>query len=163
MSSHLLRDASLLPSCDQLLLKPLVTAESRVKKGRVSLQGRDEDLALGVRVASAAVGVIRRTDAPSAIAGALAAVTGGDLALAAPETEEEGDELPPPSADALLPLYPPGQAWTRTLGLLESVGYGECRERTPAGLALYRPGLPPFDGRLASVMQPARAVCAGVT
>ncbi len=137
-----------------------MTVESRVKKGRIALQGRDEDLALGIRVASAAVGVIRRTDAPSAIAGALAAVAGGDLALAAPETEEEGDELPPPSADALLPLYPPGQAWTRTLGVARIRWIWRTRERTPAGLALYRPGLLPFDGRLASVMQPARAVCA---
>lgn len=112
-------------------------------------------------MASAAVGVIRRTDAPSAIAGALAAVAGGDLAPAAPETEEEGDKLPPPSADALLPLYPPGQAWTRTLGVARIRWIWRMPGKGASGLAVCTgQGLPPFDRRLSSVMLPARAVCA---
>lgn len=71
-------------------------------------QLRDEDLALGIRVASGAVGVIRRIDSPAAIVDALAAVSGGDLAPAVLHGEEEGEAPPPPSPDALLPLYPPG-------------------------------------------------------
>lgn len=72
-----------------------------------------EDLLLGLRVASAAVGVIRRIDSPLAIASALAAAAGGDLAPAgattAPEDAGDGDAQPlPPNPDSLLPLYPPG-------------------------------------------------------
>lgn len=76
-----------------------------------------EDLSLGLRVASAAVGVIRRIDSPLAIASALAAAAGGDLAPAGAATAEEdagdGDAQPlPPNPDSLLPLYPPGPPMT---------------------------------------------------
>jgi hypothetical protein len=72
-----------------------------------------EDLSLGLRVASAAVGVIRRIDSPLAIASALTAAAGGDLAPAGatgpPEDAGNGEaQQQPPSPDSLLPLYPPG-------------------------------------------------------
>lgn len=77
------------------------------------VQDRAEDLSLGIRVASAAVGVIRRIDSPHIIASALAAAAGGNFApaVAAPPAEDASNgesQQPPPSPESLLPLYPPG-------------------------------------------------------
>lgn len=88
-------------------------------------------MTLGIRVASAAVGVIRRIDSPALIAAALAAAACGDLAPAVPAAPAEDasngeSEHPPPSPESLLPLYPPGLLAAAFVSLCDLDTRGGC-------------------------------------